>query len=291
MPKPSSSADYNFSPTGSDRAGAQKNYITDAARLFTPVHGPRVIFGAYSVVYVVPPPKSHLPVSPGFPPANSGMIAPSLTGAIRLAVTLGQDAYDHRYITLVHETGHLFDLPDLYFNNAEDSKAGPWDIMSDTFRAASFLGWHRHKNGWLDASRILYISQTTPGWDVTLSPLSGSCGTSMVVLPIDNPAKPSKVFVVELAPPILGRVHQGDPRPAKGVLVYTVDATIRDMNSPLVVIPKTAESHNDVYGHLCDAAYDVGDHISVPIGTVSLAVKVNQKIGDCYNVTISYSRF
>ena len=39
------------------------------------------------------------------------------------------------------------------------------------------------------------------------------------------------------------------------------------------------------------AAYDVGDHISVPIGAVSLAVKVNQKIGDCYNVTISYSRF
>jgi hypothetical protein len=208
---------------------------------------------------------------------------------IQRAVTLGQDIYRNRYITLAHETGHLFDLPDLYFHNAEDSKAGPWDIMSDTFRAASFLGWHRHKNGWLDDSRKLYISQSTPGWSVTLSPLSGSCGTSMVVLPIDNPAKPSRVFVIELAPPILGRINH-PPRPANGVLVYTVDATTPDMQSPLRVIPKTAESQNDVYGHLCDAAYDVGDHMSVPLSTVFLSVTVNQKIGDCYNITITYKR-
>ena len=112
----------------------------------------------------------------------------------------------------------------------------------------------------------------------------------MVVLPVDNPAKPSKVFVVELAPPILGTVNKGNPRPAKGVLVYTVDATTPDLQSPLVVIPRTANSGNDAYGPLCDAAYDVGDHMSVAIGTVSLALRVNQKIGDCYNITITYRR-
>ena len=290
MPKPSSSRDYDFSITGTDRFGAQKNYLTDAARLFTPVFGPKIIFAAYSIVYVVPPPKSHLPISPAFnPPPGAG--APSLTGEIRLAVTLGQDSHDGRYITLVHETGHLFDLPDLYSDRAENSKAGSWDIMSDTFRAGSFLGWHRHKNGWLDSARTLYINHPTTGWYVNVSPLSGACGVSMVVLPIDDPARPSKVFVIELAPPILGR--HNNPRPAKGVLVYTVDATIPTLQSPLVVIPKTATASvpgSSEYGALPDAAYDVGDRMSVAIGRASLAVEVVQQIGSCYNVKITYTR-
>src|SRR5207244_2575997 len=128
------------------------------------------------------------------------------------------------------------------------------------------LGWHRHKNGWLEASRKLYLTQPASDSGITLSPLSGSCGTSMVVLPIDNPAKPSKVFVIELAPPILGK-KTDTPRPAKGVLVYTVDATIPDLNSPLVVIPnpKTPPSTDDLYGPLCNAAYDVGDSMSQTI--------------------------
>jgi hypothetical protein len=288
MPKSSSSTDYDFSPTGEDRFGAQRNYITDAARLFTPLYGPKVIFGGYSIVYIVPPKGSKLPISPAFN-AAAGSGAGSITGEIRLAVTLGEDIYQFRYITLVHETGHLFDLPDLYMKDTDPqySKVGPWDIMCDTFRAGSFLGWHRHKNGWVDPSRQLYISQTTPGWYVTVSPLSGSCGTSMVVLPVDDPVKPAKVFVVELAPPILGR--NDTPRPAKGILVYTVDATIPDQQSPLAIIPKSTGT-NDEYGFLCDAAYDVGDHMSVTIGGASLAVEVIQKIGDCYNIKIVYSR-
>jgi hypothetical protein len=281
--------------TGKDRFNAQKNYITDAARLFTPLFGAKLIFAAYKFVYIVPPPTPNLPISPAFNAASPNG-APTLTGEIRLAVTLGKDIYDYRYITLVHETGHLFDLPDLYQKDmyAEDSKAGPWDIMSDTFRAGSFLGWHRRKNGWLAASRQLYISQPTPDSGVTLSPLSGSCGTSMVVLPIDNPLKPSKIFVIELAPPILGYPNNS-PRPAKGILVYTVDATVPDLQSPLVIIPrktypKTAHPRDDPYGPLRDAAYDVGDQMSGTVLGASLIVKVNQKIGDCYNITINYQR-
>ena len=294
MPKRSDAPEYDYytRDPNNHRADHHRAYIEDAAKLFTPVFSsPKVIFAAYNLVYIVAPPNVHSPISPAFnQPVTRG--ARTLTGEIRLAVTLGQDIYKFRYITLVHETGHLFDLPDLYVDNdpgAVHSKVGPWDIMSDTFRAGSFLGWHRHKNGWLDAARKLYISQTTPRWDLTLSPLSGTCGTSMVVLPIDNPAKPSKVFVIELAPPILGQ-QTNTPRPAKGVLVYTVDATIHDLQSPVVINAKTADSADDTYGLLRDAAYDVGDHMSWPIGGTSLAVTVNQKIGDCYNISISYSR-
>src|SRR5262249_18592715 len=66
MPKPSSSPDYNFSMTGKDRFNASKNYITDAARLFTPVFGPKLTFAAYTFVYVVPPPTPNIPISPAF---------------------------------------------------------------------------------------------------------------------------------------------------------------------------------------------------------------------------------
>src|SRR6266567_7638406 len=162
------------------------------------------------------------------------------------------------------------------------SKAGCWDIMSDTFRAGSFLGWHRHKNGWLEPSRTLYINQCTSAWYVTLSPLSGGCGISMIVLPVDDPIRPSKVFVIELAPPVLG-LHN-NPQPAKGILVYTVDATVRDQQSPLVIMPKTTTNNNE-YGPLCEAAHDVGDDVSVVMGGVSLGVKVIQKIGDCYHIS------
>lgn len=92
-----------------------------------------------------------------------------------------------------------------------------------TFHSVSFLGWHRHKNGWLPAARATYVKQATPGWYATLSPLSGSCGLSLIALPVDDVNHPSKVFVIELAQPVLGTNNQywGD-----GVLVYTVDATI-----------------------------------------------------------------
>jgi M6 family metalloprotease-like protein len=84
---------------------------------------------------------------------------------------------------VVHEVGHLTDLPDLYpaGGSAPDSKAGCWDIMSDIFHSVSFLGWHRHKNGWLDPSRATYLQGSTT-WYGTISPLSGQCGLSMIVL-------------------------------------------------------------------------------------------------------------
>jgi len=294
MPKRSDAREYDYytKDPNNHRVDRHRTYIEDAARLFTPVFsGPKVIFAAYNIVYIVAPPNVHSPISPAFnQPAT--LAARTLTGVIRLGVTLGQDIYRFRYITLVHETGHLFDLPDLYLDDdpgAVHSKAGPWDIMSDTFRSGSFLGWHRHKNGWLDAERKRYVSQTTPRLDLTLSPLSGSCGTSMVVLPVGNAAKPSKVFVIELGPPILGK-ETNNARAARGILVYTVDATVRDMQSPVVIMPRIANSGNDTYGLLCDAAYDVGDHMSATVDGTSLAVAVNQKIGDCYNISITYTR-
>jgi M6 family metalloprotease-like protein len=278
VPKPSTS--YHLSQFESHRS-----YITDAAALFQPTE---IAFSDYQLVFVVAPRAASFPLSPAFN-ARPGQGAGSPSGEIRLAVTLGSDSYTNRYINLVHEVGHLFGLPDLYSytgSGAADSKAGCWSIMSDIFHAVSFLGWHRHKNGWLPASRATYIADSTPAWYATLSPLSGSCGLSLLVLPVDDPHHPSKVLAVELAQPVLGSNGRSW---GEGVLVYTVDATIATGSSPVVVIPKRASSSPD-YGYLYEAPFGVGEVAHTVQGSVSLTMTVLQKFGSSYNVKVDYRR-
>ena len=280
LPKPSTSYDL----TDFD---SQQSYISAAAALFHPAE---IKFSEYQMVFVVAAdtPSSGFQVSPGFTPLV-GSEATSPSGKIRLAVTLGHDSYSNRYINLVHEIGHLFGLPDLYVagQSVEQSEVGCWDIMCDIFHSVSFLGWHRHKNGWLPAARATYLNESTLERHATLSPLSGPCGLSLIVLPVDDVNRPSKVFVIELAQPVLGSNNQywGD-----GVLVYTVDASIDTGNSPVVIIPSQV-SDSDDYGHLYQAPYGVGDVAHPPgSGSVSLEVEVLQKVGSSYNIKIKYQR-
>jgi M6 family metalloprotease-like protein len=273
------STDYHID----DDFESQKSYISDAAALFHPAE---IRFPDYQIVFVVAPETASFRASPAFTPGvNDG--APCPGGTIRHAVTFGTDSYTNRFINLVHEVGHLFGLPDLYpgGGGAYNSQAGCWPIMSDIFHSVSFLGWHRHKNGWLPASRATYINAGRPAWYGTLSPLPGSCGLSMVVLPVDDVHYPSKVFVIELAQPVLGTNGQYC---GEGVLVYTVDATIDTLESPVVIIPRQVSDSPD-YGYLYEAPYGVGD-VARARGpaSVTLAVTVLQKFGSCYNIKIEY---
>ena len=36
--------------------------------------------------------------------------------------------------------------------------------MSDIFHSECFMGWHRHKNEWLDQPRKTYLQGTTSTW-------------------------------------------------------------------------------------------------------------------------------
>lgn len=136
-----------------------------------------------------------------------------------------------------HEVGHLMGLPDLYtYGGVEGPKnpAGPWDIMSLAGRATGFFGWHRHKLEWLDADRKTYLTGGTNR--LTLTPLDAERGISMVAVPTDDPVNPSKVFVVEVAQ--ARRLEEGKESEAKGILVYTVDATLATGQNPVIVYPK-----------------------------------------------------
>jgi M6 family metalloprotease-like protein len=278
MPQPASA--YSFTSFDSHKA-----YMTDACALFSPSE---VSFGSYPLVLVVNPKSAGFPLSPAFnAPPGWGVTTPS--GTVRLGVTFGTDSYANRYINLVHEVGHCFGLPDLYplpNGGAENSAAGCWDIMSDIFHCVGFLGWHRHKFGWLDAPRMTYLSQNIDAWYTTLSPLDGQNGLSMVVLPIDDAAAPSKVFVVELAQSVLGTNNQ---RWGEGVLVYTVDARLATGNSPVVVMPNVTSSSGD-YGNLYQAPFGVNDSANVVVDGVTLQLSVLQRFGTSYNLKLGLQR-
>ena len=277
MPLPSTS--YSFTTFDT-----HKTYLSAAASLFSPSD---MKFSDYDFVFVVAPQAAGFPLSPAFN-AYRGQGASSPSGEIRLAVTFGTDSYSNRYINLVHEVGHLFGLPDLYpySGNANGEKAGCWPIMSDIFHSVCFLGWHRHKNEWLDQPRETYLQGATVICYKTLSPFSSSYGLSMIALPVDDLEKPSKVLVVELAQPVLGTNNQywGD-----GVLIYTVDATIATGDSPVVVVPKTTSTSPD-YGYLYEAPFQVNDVANFREGNVSIVVSILQKFDSSYNVRIDCKR-
>jgi len=155
---------------------------------------------------------------------------------------------------LAHELAHCMGLPDLYTytdrvpDDAPRNPLGPWDIMSSAGRASGFIGWHRHKFGWLDDDRKTYLTQGTPTLDLT--PLDGDEGLSMIAVPSDNAENPSKVFVIELAQPL--RMKDDAPKPG-GVLVYSIDATRPSGQNPAVVHPRRDK---------VNAAYHPGDRFA-----------------------------
>jgi hypothetical protein len=189
----------------------------------------------------------------------------------------------------VHELGHVMGLPDLYPHEPEERRGtcrpaapgenlvGYWDLMSDVDHGEHFLGWHRHKNGWLPPARSTYNDRATTRRRVTLHPLSGSDGLSMVVVPCDDIRRPRKVLVVEPAEPL-----QDLPQ-AQGVLIYSVDSGIDGGDSPVAVHPREGHGLDDAphrVGNVADIEDEKGAH---------LRVTVLGRTGPAWDVEISFT--
>jgi len=192
-------------------------------------------------------------------------------GKIKVALNLSSPTP----IVLAHETAHLMGLPDLYtYGGVAGPKnpTGPWDIMSEAGNSTGFLGWHRHKLKWLDAERKAYLVKNAQALELT--PLSGSSGLSMIVVPVGDPARPGKVFVIEVAQSI--RPGEGEPSKAGGVLVYSVDATLATGQNPVVVYPRAG---------LNEAAFHAGDSFDHQDAPFRLKV-LKHLAGDSYSLDI-----
>ena len=275
---------------------AQAAYMTAASQLF---RSHEVDFSAYSHVLVVAAknPSPGFDLSPAFvAPPDWAVSSPS--GDISLGVTLGNDSYTNigndnyqsSFMLLAHELGLTFGIPDQYpyhSTNAElDSLAGCWSIMSDITHATGFLGWDRHKMGWLGSQQMLYVNEPGSVY-ATINPFSaGACGLGMIVVPIDDPDDPSRVFVVEVAQPPLGL---DGTHPGEGVLVYVVDAQRAQKASPVKVIPKDEHALPTTTGSTahCTAPYQVGDALHEE-GPMSFSLQVLQQFNESYNVKVTY---
>ena len=206
-----------------------KSYISTALKLF---RTDEIDFNDYKIAYVVaaetPDPENnptYEKVLHNSPTLSNGPppYVETNNQSVRHAVTFGRDSYSRGSRVpgrvLVHETGHLFGLPDLYLfggGEARFASAGAWDIMCHLDNGRHFLGWHKYKLGWLDESQLIYLLGGEVS--VTLTSFEIAQGVKMIVLPGQHA---SECYVAEVAQSL----GDGDQFRDKGLLVYTVDAS------------------------------------------------------------------
>lgn len=193
-----------------------KAYIADAVAAAGP------IAGRYDLLYVVPTSTaSAISFSPTYLSASGdGFVVGGQE--IRDAVTFGQDIWlpGWGYRVLVHETGHVFGLPDLYAFDVEGDEhrfVGGWDVMGNVAGPSpEYLAWHRMLLGWLARRQVRCVAATRGG-NVTLTPIENAGGLKAVVLRTGK----DSVTVAEY------RAGTGSDRNqcSRGLLVYRVDNT------------------------------------------------------------------
>jgi M6 family metalloprotease-like protein len=115
---------------------------------------------------------------------------------------------------LVHETGHLLGLPDLYARGATAS-FHRWDVMAARY-PAELLAWHRWKLGWLDPSQIVCATRRGTRTTAILSPIERAGGRKAIFV-----KRGQRVFAVE----VRARIGYDATQCETGVLVYEVDQT------------------------------------------------------------------
>lgn len=171
-----------------------------------------------------------------FGPAHLGFDTSAMDGRVKMpfSVTSGQDAWRAgagRW--LVHESGHTMGLVDLYnFEHENNTKThcfvGYFSLMGFNFaenRAPGFFGWERWLMGWLDETQVTEYSVNVTTY--TLTPLATVGGLKIIVIPTSS----TTGIVLESR----HAIGIDDKIPREGVLVYTVDTSIKSGYGPIIV--------------------------------------------------------
>ena len=265
---------------------SHQSYISTALKLFS---GEEIAFDAYQLAYVV---AAETPADPRYqgvldnsPTLSAGIEVGTNNGTVHHAVTFGRDSYHRSCRVLVHETGHLFGLPDLYLFHVDADElltpAGAWDIMCDLDQGRHFLGWHKYKLGWLDESQLIHFNSDELA--VTLTSLETAHGVKMIVLPGEHS---SQLYIVEVAQ-ALGEAEQFRD---KGLLVYTVDASVATGHEPVSVLKCGTAEEDSAVGPRCNAYLAPGENrlLELAIGA-RIEVTNRKRIGADFEVTIKFS--
>jgi M6 family metalloprotease-like protein len=283
MPKPSTDYPYARGLSFDQHRG----YIADAIN----AADAEVDFSPYRIVYIVASETPAISFSPTFHAyAGTGVNADGVE--IRHAVTLGGDIRSERpnygSHVLIHETGHLLGLPDLYLFGTPLFDGlryiGGWDIMGWLAPGAQFLAWHKLKLGWLTPDQVICLT-TAIVTDVVLTPLEVRGGVKAAIVR----TSPSSAYVME----VRQNINQDAGLCDRGVLIYSVDATARNGDGPIRL--RAAQSGSDSTmldrcGPLYDAPFDLGagETSRFSDSTVPLIVDITGRTGNDYRLRISF---
>ncbi|MBK3390887.1 M6 family metalloprotease domain-containing protein [Streptomyces sp. DEF1AK] len=261
MPQPSTAYEIRRDWNAASRSA----YLRDALKAADPV----VDFSRYDIVYFVADPDAPGVDSDATKVVNFSRPLEADGTPIRRVVTLFERHPPDRNV-LAHETGHVFDLPDLYHRPTDnkgdwDTHVGDWDLMGSQFGLGPDLfAWHKWKLGWLGHQQITCV-QGEGSHRLSLEPVAADAplpgsGTRLAVVP----EGPGTVIAVE------ARTAEGNDVDVcrEGILVYRVRTDLPSGAGPVEVLdahPDTAACWGrSVYPDLADAPVQEGETFTVP---------------------------
>ncbi|NUQ95928.1 MAG: M6 family metalloprotease domain-containing protein [Streptomyces sp.] len=273
MPRPSTAYAMKRDWNAEHRAA----YLHDALA----AADPQVDFSRYDIVYFVADPDAPGVDSDATKVVNLDTPLRADGTDIRRVVTVFEKHPPDRLV-LAHETGHVFDLPDLYHRPDDgkgdwDTYVGDWDLMGSQFGLAPDLfGWHKWKLGWLAPRQVVCVREAGVT-RLTLEPLDAVAGAQIrgaAGPPAFGLGRGVKLAVVRtghdsvLAFEARGPLGNDTAACRSGILVYRVRAGAQSGGGPIEVIdahPHTEACwENSVYPPLADAPVSLGETFKVP---------------------------
>ncbi|WP_435056859.1 M6 family metalloprotease domain-containing protein [Streptomyces cinereoruber] len=285
-PMPRESGEYDIRRDWA--AGKRAEYLRDAVA----AADADVDFSRYDIVYLVADPDAPGVDSDATKVVNLERPLEVDGTEIRRVVTVFERHPPDRNV-LAHETGHVFDLPDLYHRPEDgkgdwDTHVGDWDVMGSQFGLSPDLfGWHKWKLGWLSPAQVACV-QGPESRIVALEPTDapagdgGTLGTRLAVVRTG----PDSVLVVEAR----GDTGNNAETCTEGVLVYRVRGTTASGDGPVEVVdahPRTEACwERSVYPPLADAPLEEGETLTVPGSGVRVEV-MDRSGSDVWTVRIT----
>ncbi|MER7463409.1 M6 family metalloprotease domain-containing protein [Streptomyces sp. NPDC097981] len=283
MPKPSTAYGIQRDWAAEDRGAYLRDAVAAADR--------DVDFSKYDVVYFVADPDAPGVDSDATKVVNFDRPISADGTDLRRIVTVFERHPPDRNV-LAHETGHVFDLPDLYHRPTDgkgdwDTYVGDWDVMGSQFgMSPDLFAWHKWKLGWLDSSQVDCVQS----------------GSSLhTLLPLAQPPAPGATGGTRLAVIRTGRGsavaieargsagNDGDIC-TEGVLVYRVRNEAASGGGPIEVLDGHPHSEacwdRSVYPPLADAPLGVGEAFTVPGERIRIEVADRTPSG-AYTVKIT----
>ncbi|MFD4631400.1 M6 family metalloprotease domain-containing protein [Streptomyces sp. NPDC058284] len=238
---------------------------------------PQVDFSRYDVIYFVADPDAPGVDSDATKVVNLDRPMRADGTDIRRIVTVFERHPPDRNV-LAHETGHVFDLPDLYHRPTDgkgdwDTYVGDWDVMGSQFGLAPDLfGWHKWKLGWLERRQVRCLGAGTRR--LTLDPLAAP--------PVPGALGGTRLAVVRtgrgtaLALEARGAVANDRATCTEGILLYRVRSGAASGGGPVEVVDAHPDSEScwgdSVYPQLADAPVRAGESFTVPGDDVRVEV-------------------